>query len=201
MKSKRKGIMFKHRVARNRVLYFIVLLLVLIIFSYLMTNFHWELYQLMLIAVVFLIPGRLVKYYWRDFFKGRKCLQKGDFDEAMQRFQLFIKEVHESPWIKWLMFFSYGLYSFKVEAVAQAYLAKCHIHKKELDQAESYLNKALEADKKYSVAFFNLAVVYALKNDEASSRRYFDLARENGYPKMKYENLNNFIRDEYSSPN
>ncbi len=193
--------MFRHRVARNRALYFVFMLLVLIVFSYLMTNFHWELYQLMLIALVFLIPGRLVKYYWRDFFKGRKCLQKGNFDEAIQRFQLFITEVHESPWIKWLMFFSYGLYSFKVEAVAQAYLAKCHVHKNELQQAESCLSKALEVDHKFPIALYTMAVVSALKNDEAASRRYFDLARENGYPKMKFENLKNAIREEYNSPN
>ena len=189
--------MFKHRVARNRVLYFLVLSVVLVAFSYLMTNYHWELYQLVMIAIVFLIPGRLVQYYWRDYFKGRKCLQKKNYDEAIQRFKLFLKEVEESPWIKWLMFFSYGLYSFKVEAVAQVYLAKCHISKKELEQAEAYLNKALLVDKKYSIAFFNLAVIYLLRNDETVARKNFDRARELGYPKMRFENLRSFINDEY----
>lgn len=193
--------MFKHRVARNRVLYFMVLLLVLISFAYLITNFHWELYQLLIIAVAFLIPGRLVQYYWRDFFKGRKNLEKRNFDKAIQRFELFLKDVEDSPWIKWLMFFSYGLYSFKVEAVAMAYLGKCNIHKRDLEQAESFLNKALQVDAKYPVAFFNLAVIYVLRNDEAAARRYFDMARENGYPKMKFENLSVFIHDEYTASN
>lgn len=189
--------MFKHRVARNRALYFLVMSLVLVAFAYLMTNYHWELYQLVLIAIVFLIPGRLVQYYWRDFFKGRKCLQKKNFDEAIQRFSLFLKEVQESPWIKWLMFFSYGLYSFKVEAVAQVYLAKCYIYKKELERAEECLNKALQVDKKYSLAFFNLAVIHLLRNNEAEARNFFDQARGHGYPKMKFENLHSFIHDEY----
>lgn len=193
--------MFKHRVARNRVLYFMVLSLVLITFAYLMTEFQWELYQLLIIAFIFLIPGRLVQYFWRDFFKGRKSLEKGNFEKAIQRFELFLKDIEESPWIKWLMFFSHGLYSFKVEAVALVYVARCHIHKKELDQAELFLNKALQVDPKYSLAFFYLAVVYELRNDEASSRRYFDLARANGYPKMKFENLSVFIRDEYAESN
>ena len=191
--------MFKHRVARNRVLYFIVLLLVLVVFAYLMTNFHWELYQLLIIAFVFLIPGRLVQYYWRDFFKGRKNLEQKNFDKAIQRFELFLKDVEESPWIKWLMFFSYGLYSFKVEAVALAYLGKCNIHKNNMDQAELFLNKALQIDTKYPVAFFNLAVIYAIRNNENESHRYFDLAIKNGYPKVKFEDLSSFIRDEITS--
>ena len=189
--------MFKHRVARNRVLYFIVLLLVLIAFAYLMTNYHWELYQLLFIAVFFLIPGRLVQYFWRDFFKGRKCLQKRNFDEAIQRFQLFLNEVENSPWIKWLMFFSYGLYSFKVEAVTHGYLAKCYIHKNELEPAEGHLKKALQIDSKYSVAYFQLAIVSYLKKDDVLARSYFDQAREHGYPKMKYENLGSYIQEEY----
>lgn len=193
--------MFKHRVARNRALYFIVLLLALIAFAYLMSNFHWELYQLLIIAVIFLIPGRLVQYYWRDFFKGRKSLEKRNFDKAIQRFEFFLKEVEEYPWIKWLMFFSYGLYSFKVEAVALAYLGKCYIHKNNFEQAEAALNKALQIDTQYPVAFFNLAVMYALKNDEANARRCFEQARAHGYPKMKFENLSHYIRDEYTSPN
>ncbi|KAB2879328.1 hypothetical protein F9K33_09430 [bacterium] len=193
--------MFKHRVARNRVLYFAVLLLVLIAFAYLITNFHWELYQLLIIALVFLVPGRLVQYYWRDFFKGRKNLEKKNYDKAIQRFELFLKDVEESPWIKWLMFFSYGLYSFKVEAVALAYLGKCNIYKRNLEQAEQFLNRALQTDSKYPVAFFNLSVIYVLRNDEITARRYFDAAREHGYPKMKFENLNAFIRDEFTAPN
>ncbi len=197
MHVNQRGDMFKHRVARNRALYFFVMSAVVAAFAYIMTSYHWELYQLLLIAIVFLIPGRLVQYYWRDFFKGRKCLQKKQFDEAIQRFGLFLKEVEESPWIKWLMFFSYGLYSFKVEAVAQAYLATCYIHKKELDLAETCLQKALKVDSKYSVAFFNLAVIGLLRNNDSLSRQYFDQAREHGYPKMKFENLRVYIQDEY----
>jgi len=193
--------MFRHRVARNRALYFVVLLLVLAAFAYVMTNFRWELYQLLIIALVFLTPGRLVQYYWRDFFKGRRSLEKKNYDKAIQRFELFLKDVEESPWIKWLMFFSYGLYSFKVEAVALAYLGKCNIHKQNFEQAELCFNKALQKDSKYPVAFFNLAVIYSLRNDDITARRYFDMARSNGYPRMQFENLSAFIRDEFTASN
>ena len=189
--------MFKHRVARNRTIYFAFLFGLLALFGYLITNFHWELYQLLLIALIFLIPGRLVQFFWRDFFAGRKHLDQKESDPAIEHFEKFLNYVHQFPWIQWLVFFSYGLYSFKVEAMTLTYLAQCYAHKSDWNRAEDFLNRAMKIDSQYAMAFYNKAVVAALKNNLEEARGILIQAESHGYPKITFEEFLELIHEEY----
>ncbi len=189
--------MFKHRVARNRTAYFVFLFCVLALFGYLITNYHWELYQLLVMASLFLIPGRLVQYFWRDFFAGRKCLNKKQVDEAIRHFELFLDHIRTFPSVKWLVFFSYGLYSFRVEAMALTYLGIGHIHKKDFAKAEQCFKKALDIDTKYSVALYHQAVVFLLRQDIVNAGRCLTDAQSYGYPKITFEEFMTMVHEEF----
>ena len=189
---------FKHRVARNRFLYFCVLILILAVFAYLVDLYNWSLFELAIIGIAFLVPGRLVQYFWRDFFAGRKLLEKGSSEEAQRVLAKFLESVREFPWIKWLMFFTYGLYSFKVEAVTLTYLGEAHLRQGHLDKAGLCFDEALRIDSKYSVAMFNLAVLYHLKSNASEARLTFELARQHGYPRMTFDQFELYVKERYS---
>jgi tetratricopeptide (TPR) repeat protein len=191
--------MFKHRVARNRSLYFGFLFCVLALFGYLITNYHWELYELILMALLFLIPGRLVQYFWRDFFAGRKCLNHENPDEAIPYFEKFLDYVKKSPWVKWLVFFSYGVYSLRVEAMAQTYLGICYIRKKDFARAHALFQMALDIDTKYSIALYHKAIVFALEHDEANARHFLNEAAFNGYPKITFEEFLTLVQEQFTA--
>ncbi|NUM80214.1 hypothetical protein HUU42_05355 [bacterium] len=188
--------MFQHRVARNRVLYFIIWLILLSAFAYLVTNYHLEFYQLLLLVVIFLLPGRLVKYFWRDFFRGRKQLVRGKYDRSIELLNNFLQKIQNAPSLKWLMFFSSGLYSFKVEAVALTYLAIAYLHKKELDTAENHLKRALAIDTQYTQAFKYYAALALARGEEIQSRHYLNEALRHGLPKVSFNEFRQSIQKE-----
>ncbi|MBX7150076.1 hypothetical protein K1X84_00450 [bacterium] len=190
--------MFQHRVARNRVLYFIIWLVLLSAFAYLVTNYQLEFYQLLFLAVIFLLPGRLVKYFWRDFFRGKKQLIRGKYDRSIELFNSFLQKIQTVPLLKWLMFFSSGLYSFKVEAVALTYLAIAYLHKKELDSTENHLKRALTIDTKYTLAFKYYAVLALFRGDEIQSRHYLNEALRHGLPKTSFDEFRQSIQKEFN---
>lgn len=190
--------MFQHRVARNRVLYFIIWLILLSAFAYLVTNYQLEFYQLLSLAVIFLLPSRLVKYFWRDFFRGRKQLVRGKYDRSIELLNNFLQKIQNAPSLKWLMFFSSGLYSFKVESVAQTYLAIAFLHKKELDVSEDHLKRALAVDTKYTLAFKYYAALALIRGDEILSRHYLNEALRHGLPKISFDEFRQSIQKEFN---
>ena len=191
--------MFKHRVARNRVLYFIVWLAILGSFGYLVTNYQLEFYQLFFVALIFLLPGRIVHYFWRDFFRGRRKLSRQKYDAAIESFYRFLLNVESSPSIKWLMFFSYGLYSFKVEAVTLNYLGVCYLHQKSLELAERSFQKSLEIDAKYVMAYKHLSALAIVRNEMEKAKQYYADARKHGFPNVKFETFEKTVRDDYGN--
>jgi len=189
--------MFKHRVARNRVLYFTVWLILLLLFAYAVTDIKLDFFELLVIAMIFLLPGRIVHYFWRDFFQARKRLNQKRYDEAIAAFYKFIDNVEKKPFLKWLMFFSYGLYSFKVEAVALNYLGVCYLHQKKLELAERSFHKSLEVDSKYIMAYKHLSTAAILCNETGKAKQLYAEAQKHGFPRIKFETFEKTVRDDY----
>lgn len=191
--------MFKHRVARNRFLYIILLGLIITGFGYLMINYQLKMYQMVLMATIILIPNRLARYYWFDFFAGKRELRRKRPEQATIRFRQFLETLRGAPWVKWLMFFSYGLYSFKVEAVALVYLGHAWLYLKKYDDAEKAFRDALLVDDKYVMAKRGLAAVYILRGQKNEAQKWLDLACRFGHPKISFDKFEELTRKEYNA--
>lgn len=188
--------MFKHRVARNRALYFAFFLSVIVIFAFAI-DMKWEFYQLVLIAMLFLIPGRVVQFFWEEFFEGKRRLQERDFDGALTSFEAFLEKLRQRRWLKWLMFLSYGLYSFRIEAVVLTQMALASIHKKQYGKARDHLRESLRCDTRYCFAFYHEAVVNLLEGNMPAAEDSFRQAREHGYPRMAFEEFVEITHDTF----
>ncbi|HMV27408.1 MAG TPA: hypothetical protein PKA26_11055, partial [bacterium] len=146
-----------------------------------------------------LIPNRLARYYWFDFFAGKRELRRKRPEQATIRFRQFLETLRGAPWIKWLMFFSYGLYSFKVEAVALVYLGHAWLYLKKYDDAEKAFRDALLVDDKYVMAKRGLAAVYILRGQNNEAQQWLDLACRFGHPKISFDKFEELTRKEYNA--
>ncbi len=190
--------MFPNRVARNRVLYFLVWGFLLAGFAYLLTNYSLNFHQLIVLALVAVLPSRIVAHFWKDFFYGKRLLRRRMWTGAAICFEHFLKEIESSPWLKWLMFFSYGLYSFKVEAVALTYLAVARLHEKRWEDAAICLSRALEVDTRYAPALYYGAALAALQEQEEEAAVRWARAVEHGFPKLSIEEFRNRVASEFA---
>ena len=55
---------------------------------------------ILLLALLFLIPGRIAGFFWRDFYRGRKLASMGAWEDAIVYFERFLAEVRRQPWLK-----------------------------------------------------------------------------------------------------
>ncbi len=189
---------FQHRVARNRLLYFMVWGSLLGAFAYLTTQYTLEFQELVGLAVLAILPGRVVSFFWKDFFRGKRLMGYGEWNGATQCFERFLLKIEKSPALKWLMFFSYGLYSFKVEAVALTYAAVCHLHLKEYESAALKLEKALTIDTQYMPAFRSSAMLALLRGSVSQARVYYEKALRHGAPRsVAFDQFRDEIESEF----
>jgi len=179
--------MHLNRVLRNRILYFIVWSSLLIGFGFVLSSYELNFQEMVLLAIVAVLPSRLVAHLWKDFFYGKRLMKLEKWDGAVTCFQHFLVQLEKVPSLKWLMFFSYGLYSFKVEAVTRTYLAECYLHLKRLEEAEPHLQQALKIDTQYSYAMLMFATLELLQGRENESRKSLEQAVAHGSPRMTFE--------------
>jgi tetratricopeptide (TPR) repeat protein len=193
-------IRFRHRVARNRALYFIVWGILLGAFAYVTTQFTLRFQELFVLALAAILPGRIVSFFWKDFFRGKRLMKYGDWAGASRCFERFLEKIEKSPSLKWLMFFSYGLYSFKVEAVALTYDARCRLHLKDYETAAQKLERALTIDTQYTAAYRTSAALAILRGSSSQAESFYEKAVQCGEPRaVPFEEFRRQIEAEYNA--
>ena len=68
--------------------------------------------------VIFLIPVRIVGHYFRDFFTAKKFLSLKNYEKSIEYNKLFLQQIEDRPWIKRLMWLSWGMYTKDIEAMS-----------------------------------------------------------------------------------
>ena len=70
-------------------------------------------------SVVLLVPGRIQGYFWRDFFRGRRLLGRGNAQDAIPYFMGFLDELVARPWLKRLIWLSWGMHTRDIEVMTR----------------------------------------------------------------------------------
>lgn len=146
-----------------------------------------------LFAVVLLtvLPGRVQGAFYREFFRGRRLLAAGHFDEAIPHFVRFLETIRARPALKKLVWLRWAVYSPDMEVMTLNNLGAAHYHRGELDTAERYLDDALRMDPEYPVAHYNLALVAMARGDEGEAERHLGEAHRLGYTGGRVDQLLN----------
>lgn len=134
-----------------------------------------------LAALLTILPARLQGVFYRDFFRGRRQLAGGNPEEAIPAFERFLETIRARPGLKKLVWLQWAVYSPDMEVMTLNNLGAAHYHIGELDVAEGYLREALRLDPVYPVAYYNLALIAAGRDDDAEAERLLGEARRLGY--------------------
>ncbi len=136
---------------------------------------------LVLAAGVFLVPGRVQGYFWRDFFRGRRLLAEDRAAESITCFTRFLKQLAARPWLKKLIWLSWGIYTRDIAVMTQTNLGAARMRLGELDAAEDHLRAAMEHDAQAPLPWHNLGVILQVRGEVASAEEAFRKARALGY--------------------
>jgi len=134
-----------------------------------------------LAALLTILPGRLQGVFYRDFFRGRRLLAAGHPEEAIPDFERFLETIRARPALKKLVWLQWAVYSPDMEVMTLNNLGASHYHIGEMDVAEGYLRDALRLDPVYPVAYYNLALIAAARDDDAEAERLLGEAHRLGY--------------------
>src|SRR5687768_16939689 len=71
------------------------------------------------VGVLFLVPGRVQGYLYRDLFTGRWLLDAGRNHEAIPYFKRFLDTLSRRPGLKHALWLSFSIYSTDAEVMTR----------------------------------------------------------------------------------
>lgn len=167
------------RVARYKIGYLVILAAILgaIFFLYRMLGIG----VLVVSMLLFLIPGRVQGAYYRDFFKGRHLLAKGEAADALRHFERFLQSLRTEPWRKRLLWLAWSVYTTDAEAMTLNNVGVAHLWRGNYAESEDALREALRVDPLYPLPHLQLAIIALIRDDRDLAERELAEAARLGY--------------------
>lgn len=141
------------------------------------------------IAIIFLIPGRIQGYYYRNFFRARKLLGERRYEESIMYNEKFLKEIQLYAWRKKLIWLSWGMYSKDIEAMALNNLGTSYLHLGKLDVAEFNFYEAIKLDTLYPIPYYNLSILSHIRGDVEEANNLYKKAFELGFKQTTFDKV------------
>lgn len=172
----------------RKILYLLTILAVLMLSLSLLIKFRGEPWAPLILVAALLIPGRVQGYFYRDFFRGRREMAEGQFDLAIEHFSRFAEHVRQRPWLKRLIWLSFGVYTADIEAMTYNNLGACNLEKRDLPGARKELYRALELCPTYPMPYFNLGLMSLVQSDRRHAAKCFREAKRLGFEASRLDN-------------
>jgi tetratricopeptide (TPR) repeat protein len=139
------------------------------------------------VAVVLLLPGRIMRTFYRDMLAGRRLMAQGKYEKSAEFSRRFLETIRERPGLKRVMWLSWPGKTADAEAMVLNNLAAAEIELGEWDAASGHLADAIEIDPEYSVPRVNLALLAAIRGDREQAERLLAQATSLGYARSRIE--------------
>lgn len=136
---------------------------------------------LFLLAGLFLIPGRVSGFLWRDLYRGRRLHDLGQFEDSIQASRRFLKCLGERSHLRRYWWFAWAVYTRDPKAMALNNLGAAQLELGQLTDAEQSFRQALECDPDNPLPHYNLAVLSSLRQDLVAMREHAHSAVRLGY--------------------
>lgn len=192
-----------NRTIKNRILYALALFVVagiLVGTGYTLIQINGdtkyvEIYVLIAIAVILLIPGRVQQFYWKDYFQGQRLQLKGKHSEALAHFERFLEAVRKRPTLRHLIWFSQWFYTSNVEVMALNNMGVSAMWLQDSDKAESLLKAAAQLDPESPLPYFNLSVMHYALGADAEGAKNLAKAETLGYKTASIRGIAKIARE------
>ncbi len=144
---------------------------------------------LILIGLLFFLPGRISAFWLKDLYRCRRFYDLERYPEAIDSGNRFLKTLESEPWRRKLIYLTWSLYTWNVEAMTRNNLGASFMMSGKFDPARQELAAAIALDPGYALPFANLAAIEAAVGNHAESKRLALIAEKNGYSGTKAEKL------------
>jgi tetratricopeptide (TPR) repeat protein len=169
------------RLARYRVGWGLVLLILSALALVVLRAFAFRPVAVLGLALLALIPGRLLGHFWRPIFRGRRALDSGQPEAAVGHFNAFLAALEARPWLQHLVWLEWPGYSSNPVAMAWTNLGAAHLQGLRLESARAALERALQIDPLTPLPWYNLGLLEARLGNAAAADRAFAEASHLGY--------------------
>ncbi len=146
------------------------------------------------LCIILLIPGRIQRHFFKDFYTARKMLDNQSYSESFDLNNRFLQYIADKPQIKKLMIFSWGIYTKDIEAMTLNNMASALIFSGNMESAAEHLNRAIELDHKYPLPFYNYSILSIIDGNMIVGEEYFNKSKQLGYKKTSFDDLINKIQ-------
>ena len=140
-------------------------------------------------ALVFLIPGRVQGWLWRDFFRGRRLLSAGRPGEAVVLFERFLETLRLHPGRRRAVWLAGSAYTRDIEAMTLNNLGIAHMLAGRLDEAEARFREASRLDGLYPLPHAGLADLAVRREQPDEARRQAERAMALGFTSGRLRRL------------
>lgn len=161
--------------------YFGMLVLGVALSLWIVFYFRLTIAGVLMLAVVLLLPGRVLGFFWRDLLRGLRLLHEKQYAQSKRHSELFLTKVKEQPWLKKLIWLGSGAYSRDPEAMALNNLGAAELKLGEFDHAKAHLAASIAVDGLNPLPYFNMGVLYSIFGDRDAAIGCFDKAVSLGY--------------------
>jgi predicted Zn-dependent protease len=136
---------------------------------------------LLIVGLLFLVPGRVQGILWRDFFRGSRLLRLNRNAEAVPYLERFVERLRRHPALGRAMWLQWPGYTPSAMAMALNNLAAAYLNAGEVEKSIAILEDALRVDKDMSIAWWNLAMAHDSRGQTEAARNASAEARRLGY--------------------
>ena len=178
-----------NRSLRYKILFIVYVVVLLGIAGLCILYFKLSTGGILLLALLFLIPGRIAGFFWRDFYRGRKLASMGAWEDAIGYFERFLADVKSRPWLKHMIWFAWGTYTRDIEVMTQNNLGAMQLNLGRLDEAEPHFRAAGELDPEAPLPRYNLAMLEQMRGNTEQAKSLLNEVQRLGYSNTGYDKL------------
>ncbi|OPJ55419.1 tetratricopeptide repeat protein [Alkalithermobacter paradoxus] len=178
------------RVLINRLIYLIIVSIMIF------AVFEKKYYLILIPLLAWFIVER---YFWKNFYQGKRLMSKLQYKSAADKFEAFLKDLEMKPWLNNLRFFNYGVYTHNLKAKSYNNIGICYLESRLFNKAEDYFKKSLDEDKDFCIPYYNLAIVELIKDNEEKAFENLKKSIKLGYNKVKMAQLKGFVIMNYKN--
>lgn len=136
---------------------------------------------IILVALFFIILGRVQGIFYRELFLGRRLFDQHRYEDAIKYFQDFLANVGARSWLKRMIWLSWPIYTPNVVAMTLNNIGAANLELGRFDEAESAFEEAISLDKAYPLPYFNMAVLHEIHGNRVLSEKALAEASRLGY--------------------
>lgn len=150
------------------------------------------------IVLLLLVPGTIGRWLLKDLLASRSFIAMKNYPAGLAAAQRFLDTLRKRPWIRHAIWTQAGVYTLNVEAMALNNCGAAMLELRQLEDAQSALEGAKNADPHYPIPVFNLAVLAKLKGEVSASEALVAHAAKLGFANGNVDRLNMMVGDTYA---